>query len=140
MLQQRSCEPITSTGYNERLIVFISSVKKMFKMFTVGEMAIYSSNAMKINALKQGKFQQKLKRVNLILNLSIRFSFSNGLLCVRFWNFDEEEWHGNLRDNVIQSENKISEKKQPQAQGKKLFNCFFSYSNTCTVYLPVYVT
>ena len=37
MLQQRSCEPITSTGYNERLIVFISSVKKMFKMFTVGE-------------------------------------------------------------------------------------------------------
>ena len=69
--------------------------------------------------------------------MSIRFSFSNGLLCVRFWNFDEEEWHGNLRDNVIQSENKISEKKQPWAQGKKLFHCFFYYSNTCKVYLPV---
>ena len=45
MLQQRSCEPITSTGYNERLIVFISSVKKMFKMFTVGEMATNSLHA-----------------------------------------------------------------------------------------------
>ena len=25
-----------------------------------------------------------------------------------FGSLDEEEWHGNLKDNVIQSENKIS--------------------------------
>ena len=39
MLQQRCYESITSSGYNERLIVLILFVKKMFKMFTVGEMA-----------------------------------------------------------------------------------------------------
>ena len=38
--------PLISTGYNERLIVFIFSVKKkMFSMFTVGEMATNSPHA-----------------------------------------------------------------------------------------------
>ena len=67
-------EPITSTGYNERLIVFILSVKKkMFKMFTVGEMATNSphANAGNCNSIMLSKtdFASVCKTSAVSLNL-----------------------------------------------------------------------
>ena len=69
----------------------------------------------------------------LIYFLSIRFSFSNGLLCVTdFGILMKSNIAWQLRDNVKQSENKISKKKQPWAQCKN--SSFFSFTVMQCIY------
>ena len=65
------------SGYNERLIVFILSVKKtMFKMFTVGEMAANSPHANAETATLQSCQKQTLHQFARHLLLVLIYSLN----------------------------------------------------------------